>query len=254
MSGECTPDASTLAPSESAPDAIEPIRAWRVWRASTDDVTGHLTLHSLMESMDAVEARRNAGGALLSGAHVAPSAECTCGVYAHKTRKAAIKHAAQSVGPSWVRSSFGARWSNTSTATAPSTRGRARSGCRTSPTTRRCTSRALRHYGLPVGIYHTRTGRVLGTDDLHRAFVRESLRALPAQDRPVVPARRAVRVLAAFAVVVAAVLVFGFGAILVSLLAATALGNQARQHRRPSQDQRRRRAAGVHDRMHVARV
>src|SRR4051812_35893805 len=202
-----------------APDAIEPIRAWRVWRASIDGVAGHATLRSLADRWtpwrpgEALEARSP------SGAHLAPSAECTCGVYAHKTRTAAIKHAHTVAGAIlgevelWGKvveheHGYRAQYATPRALWVPHF-----------PDDAPCKSRALGRYGLPVGIYHTRTGRVLGTDDLHRAVVSESLRVLPVKI-----ARWCLLVVEyAILAVLAVALVFGPGSILVSTLAATAL-------------------------------
>jgi hypothetical protein len=217
VSGERTPDALATLPSEGVPDAIEPIRAWRVWRASTADVTGHLTLHSLgngtpWKPREMLEARCSLG------AHAAPNAECTCGVYAHKTRKAAIRHA-RTIGGAVVgevelwgkvvehEHGYRAQYARPCALWMPHF-----------PNDVQSRRHALHSYG-PVGIYHTRTGRVLGDDDLHRAFVGESLRVLPVKIARWCLLVVAYALLAAFA----AVLVLGFGSIIVSVPAGTAL-------------------------------
>src|SRR4051794_19810411 len=109
-----------------------------------------------------------------------------------------------------------------SMATAPSTRRRARFGCRTSPTMRHARVAPLVATDCRSAST-TRTGRVLGTDDLHRAFVGESLRVLPVKIAGRCLFAVAYALVAAFSAVVAAVLAFGSGFILVSVLAGTAL-------------------------------
>src|SRR4051812_13449700 len=203
-----------------APDAIEPIRAWRVWRASIDGVAGQATLHSLADRWTPWRPGETLEARCPSGAHLAPSAECTCGVYAHKTRKAAIKHARMVSGAIlgevelWGKvveheHGYRAQYARPRALWVPHF-----------PDDAPCISHALGRYRLPVGIYHARTGRVLGTDDLHRAVVGESLRVLPVKIARWCLVVVDYALLAAFAAVVAAVLVFGFGSILVSLLAS----------------------------------
>lgn len=78
-----------------APDGIEPIRAWRVWlecpRRDGSLVLGSLTQAGGGTRWD-IDAPLKATCPSLR--HPAPTQGCTCGIYAHKTRAAAIQHAA----------------------------------------------------------------------------------------------------------------------------------------------------------------
>ena len=195
-----------------APDAIEPIRAWRVWRASHDLVTGQLALHSLEGTLwkpgEPLTARCS------RGAHAAPNAQCGCGVYAHKSRQAALEHARgldrAVVGEVelWGKiveheHGYRAQYARPHALWLPLVPD--------APST----NLALHHYGLPVGMYDTQTGRVLRADEIHRrALARKIGRCLTAVAHPLV---------AALPLVLTAVIVLAFAGIL------AAIGSEIRQ-------------------------
>jgi hypothetical protein len=83
----------------SAPDAIQPIRAWRVWKAvrmpDGSVLLGSLVGRTAWPRGEAMRAHCRRSG------HPAPSAGCSCGIYAHRSRDAALQHARDS-GPDLI--------------------------------------------------------------------------------------------------------------------------------------------------------
>ena len=172
------------------PDAIEPIRAWRAWRSSAE-ADGSLVLQSLTHAGGGT--RWPPGETLQARcavkAHQAPNSACTCGIYAHKTREAAIAQAAGAPGTVvgevelWgavVEHEHGyrAQWARPDALWVPlalSPHGTTAHEV-TAALSRQA---ALRGYGDAVGLYHPHTGLALDLADLRSVFVRE-----PAPETP----------------------------------------------------------------------
>ena len=213
-----------------APDAIEPIRAWRVWAGSAMG-DGTVELRSLTDA-----ARRThwpVGEALharcMRGRHPAPSAECSCGIYAHRSRGAALAHARATPGSIvgevelWgrviehehgYRSEYArirALWVPVAPAPCPAEQHNV--------TEALAQRRSLSGYGVDTGLIHRQTGLSLELADLRAVFVREPPPPTPL--RRLLPAiawrwLRAVLIFAAMIVVsltcgVALLLISGFG-------------------------------------------
>jgi hypothetical protein len=175
---------------ERAPDAIDPIRAWRVWLPSVE-VDGSLMLCSFTEAGGG--ARWAAGDSLRascpSGKHEAPRGECTCGIYAHKSW-ASASHQARGVAGAVVgevqlwgrviehelgyRAQFArpcALWLPVVfAAQSPRIEDVVDSLSRRS---------ALDRYRVPVGLFNDRTGLALDSAELRRIFVREPRPPMP---------------------------------------------------------------------------
>jgi hypothetical protein len=173
-----------------APDAIDPIRAWRVWLPSVE-VDGSLMLCSLTEAGGGT--RWAAGDPLRAscptGEHEAPRRECTCGIYAHKSW-ASASHQARGVAGAVVgevqlwgrviehergyRAQFAlpcALWLPVVfAAQSPRIEDVVDSLSRRS---------ALDRYQVPVGLYNDRTGLALDSAELRRIFVREPRPPVP---------------------------------------------------------------------------
>jgi hypothetical protein len=172
------------------PDAIEPIRAWRVWRSSTE-ADGSLVLQSLTHAGGST--RWPPGETLQAGcavkAHQAPNSACTCGIYAHKTREAAIAQAAGAPGAVvgevelWgavVEHEHGyrAQWARPDALWIPLVLNP--HGTTAHEVTAALSRQAaLRGYGDGVGLYHPHTGLVVDLADLRSVFLRE-----PAPETP----------------------------------------------------------------------
>jgi hypothetical protein len=172
------------------PDAIEPIRAWRAWRSSAE-ADGSLVLQSLTHAGGGT--RWPPGDTLQAGcavkAHQAPNGACTCGIYAHKTREAAIAQAAGAAGTVvgevelWgavVEHEHGyrAQWARPEALWVPlalSPHGTTAHEV----TVALSRQAALRGYGDGVGLYHPHTGLALDLADVRSVFVRE-----PAPETP----------------------------------------------------------------------
>ena len=215
------------------PDAIEPIRAWRVWAGSAMG-DGTVELRSLTDA-----ARRThwpVGEALharcMRGRHPAPSAECSCGIYAHRSRGAALAHARATPGSIvgevelWgrvIEHEHGYRseyarirtlWVPVAPAPCPAEQHNV--------TEALAQRRSLSRYGVTTGIVHSQTGLALELADLRAVFDREAPPPTPL--RRLLPAiawrwLRAVMIFAAMIVVsltcgVALLLIGGFGCML----------------------------------------
>jgi hypothetical protein len=180
----------------SAPDAIQPIRAWRVWAgAATGD--GLVELRSLTDA--AGRTRWPVGEALharcMRGRHPAPSTECSCGIYAHRSRGAALAHARATPGSIvgevelWgrviehehgYRSEYArirALWVPVAPAPCPAEQ----HNVTETLAQRRC----LSGYGVDTGLIHRQSGLSLELADLRAVFVRE-----PPPPTPPAPLRR----------------------------------------------------------------
>jgi hypothetical protein len=213
-----------------APDAIQPIRAWRVWAGSAMG-DGTVELRSLTDA-----ARRTCwpvGEALharcMRGRHPAPSIECSCGIYAHRSRGAAVAHARATPGSIvgevelWgrviehehgYRSEYArirALWVPVAPAPCPAEQHNV--------TEALAQRRSLSGYGVDTGLIHRQSGLSLELADLRAVFVREA--PPPPPLRTLLPAiawrwLRAVLIFAAMIVVsltcgVALLLISGFG-------------------------------------------
>ena len=168
----------------SAPDAIQPIRAWRVWAGSAMG-DGTVELRSLTDA--ARRTRWPVGEALharcMRGRHPAPSTECSCGIYAHRSRGAALAHARAAPGSIvgevelWgrviehehgYRSEYArirALWVPVAPAPCPAEQHNV--------TEALAKRRSLSAYGVDTGLIHRQSGLSLELADLRAVFVRE---------------------------------------------------------------------------------
>ena len=225
------------------PDAIEPIRAWRVWAGSAMG-DGTVELRSLTDA-----ARRThwpVGEALqarcMRGRHPAPSAECSCGIYAHRSRGAALAHARATPGSIvgevelWGRviehehgyrseyAQIRALWVPVAPAPCPAEQHNV--------TEALAQRSSLSGYGVDTGLIHRQTGLSLELSDLRAVFVREPPTPPPLRrPLPAIAWRclRAVLIFAAMIVValtcgVALLLIGGFGCML-PLIAGAEVAN-----------------------------
>ena len=175
---------------ERAPDAIDPIRAWRVWLPSVD-VDGSLMLCSLTEAGGG--ARWAAGDPLRAscptGEHEAPRGECTCGIYAHKSWASASHHARGVAGAVvgevqlWGRvieheRGYRAQFARPCALWLPVVF--AAQSPRIEDVVDSLSRRsALDRYRVPVGLFNDRTGLALDSAELRRIFVREPRPPMP---------------------------------------------------------------------------
>ena len=175
---------------ERAPDAIDPIRAWRVWLPSVE-VDGTVMLCSLTEAGGG--ARWAAGDPLRAscptGEHEAPRGECTCGLYAHKSWASASLQARGVSGAVvgevqlWGRvieheRGYRAQFARPCALWLPVVF--AAQSPRIEDVVDALSRRsALNHYRVPVGLFNDRTGLALDCAELRRIFVREPRPPMP---------------------------------------------------------------------------
>jgi len=165
-----------------APDAIQAIRAWRVWAAAAT-ADGVVELRSLTDA--ARRTRWPVGAALqarcMRARHPAPSTECSCGIYAHRSRGAALAHARATPGSIvgevelWgrviehehgYRSEYArirALWVPVALAPCPAEQHNV--------TEALAQRRSLSEYGVDTGLIHRRSGLSLELADLRAVFV-----------------------------------------------------------------------------------
>jgi hypothetical protein len=179
---------------ERAPDGIEPIRAWRVWKVHLR--RGEVTLRSLTDVGG--KTTWPVGASLTARcrfhAHAAPARECRCGLYALRSRDAALRLAGQGavIGEVllWgrvVEHQHGYRAEHAVIRQLQIPVGTRVVAGAAEVLAALAQHRALQRDGAPVGLVHADSGLPLDLDDLRRVFVPE-----PRAPRPLREVSRAI--------------------------------------------------------------
>lgn len=225
--------------SERAPDAIEPIRAWRVWLTSVES-RENLILRSVTEAGRGTRwlAGRTLEAGCPTGEHDAPLGECTCGIYAHKSWASASDQARGVAGAVvgevqlWGRvvehdRGYRAQFARPCALWLPVVFS-SQTTCIQDVVDSLSRRSALEYYGVPVDLYNERTGLALDSGELRRTFIPEPRPPMPLPTQLWQITWRGVRLALVIAAVVIASIagaLSGFGVLVLGVSLPLAVGS-----------------------------